>query len=614
MELQHAHGIIFNSVTKNLRHADYKRVCELAKLYKQLITGEDIDSLLRQFTRREDDALFTQRKALTQVITPSVASSIRQPFYKVGRVNNIITKINFKGTEDDTNRKEKIDTAILEYYGNLSLDGFMRGRFVDLSFTDPNAFIVTEFDNPERGANGELLAIPKPRPLEVSSEQAVNFEYENNQLKWLLVEMVGKDGLDYTLYFETHAIKYTQLKYDEDKFKALEIGKAVEVNNGQFSFVLVRVDDKRVFVVEEFTHASSVIPAIRIGYKQDLVTNGRTFVNPFHDALPYFMKSIKTVSEFDLTMCLHAFPQKFQYVARCEAEGCSGGKNLEGVECGTCKGTGVSIHTSTQDAVVLRMPDDKQDMLNLEQMVHYEYPPIDLIKFQNDYIQQLKNEVRQSVFNSEIFNQSQVVATATEMRISLDSVYDTLFPFTEKESEVYRHIVKVSAEYLDIKDVVVIRQFPKDFKFKTLTDLLAELKLASDSNAAGFVRRELSADIAQAQFIDKPEELKRIMTKEKFYPFPDKTTNEILYIISNNLTNQFNKVLYANFDNIFNELEEDAMVKNEYFYDYAFTKQRELLKLKVDALVANIDSGDLATGFGATTEDINVNNDADANQ
>jgi hypothetical protein len=301
--------------------------------------------------------------------------------------------------------------------------------------------------------------------------------------------------------------------------------------------------------------------------------------------MAYFMKSIKTVSEFDLTMALHAFPQKFQYAPKCSGlkdNNCDAGMTPDGTVCSVCKGSGYALHTSAQDAVMMRMPKKGDEIIDLQQLVHYEYPAIEILEFQNKFIFQLKNEARQAVFNSEIFDQAEVTKTATELRISLESVYDTLFPFAEAYSDMYKFIVTVVASFRDIEGIIVQHKFPKDFKFKTLTDLLGELKAANDSFAPGYIRQELSLDIAEQQFIDKPEELKRIRIKQGLFPFPDKTPTEIIYIISNDLTTDYNKILWANFDNIFSAMEKDAEKEGKYFYDFTTELIKQKLQLKID--------------------------------
>jgi hypothetical protein len=67
------------------QHEHYQRTVDLAVLYSQIISGKDIDKLLKQFVRREDDTMFEQRVNLTQQTTPSIANGIIKTFNKVYR-------------------------------------------------------------------------------------------------------------------------------------------------------------------------------------------------------------------------------------------------------------------------------------------------------------------------------------------------------------------------------------------------------------------------------------------------------------------------------------------------------------------------------------------------
>lgn len=594
---EQAFSILAETVTNNLRHKFYDHVVKYAKLLKILVTGEDMSLLLKKFSRREDDTQFNQRTELTQAITPAVAASIMTPFYKVGRANNIIKEIHFESTENAEAKLKDVTDGELFYYGDKSLHRYLETRLVDLNFTDPNSFIVTEFDIPEIGAQGEFLEKVAPRPFEVSSKEAINYFYKNNILQWLIIKLEStyetskgeiKVGESYTIYFQDIAIKFTQIELTAS---TIAEGRLIEFETEQGNVQYYRADKERFFIVESFEYNAGFVPATRVGYKLDLRTNGATYVSPMHDAMAYFMKSIKTVSEFDLTMALHAFPQKFQYVNRClgtNNNGCNNGQTNEGTICTKCNGSGVAIHASAADAVVMRIPKDKEDLMNLEQLVHYEYPPIDLLNFQGEFIFQLKNEARQAVFNSEIFTKSDVTKTATELTLSMEAVYDTLFPFAENFSKIYKDILYIIAKFRDVSDVIIEHRFPKDFKFKTTADLLNELKVANESGAAGYVRSELSMDIAEQQFIDKPLELKRIEVKQQYYPFPDKSPTEVAFIISSDLTTMYNKILYANFDNIFFELEKDAESKGINFYEQTPEVQQAQLDIKVNEMIAEI--------------------------
>lgn len=615
LKAEEAKKIIEKAINEGLVHQDYNHVVKLAKKYSQLITGKDIEDLLKQFTRREDENLFNQRKELTQQITPSICATIMNPFYKVGRTNNIIKKYILNDKQKSEEQIKKIGDAVLKYNGDKSLDSYLETRFTELSFTDPNGFIITEFDTPKIGAKGELLEFVNPRPFECSSKQAIDFHYQNNILKWLLVKLDLKYnesnkeliGNSYTIYLDTYSIRFTQIdsnKHNGDE-KSYINTISVDTNGKQQNVQLYKSENKKVFIVELFEHKTGKVPAIRVGYKRDLITDGRTCVNPLHDSLPYLMKSIKTVSEFDLTMALHAFPQKFQYVGRCTDKQCTDGTFADGAKCNTCGGTGYQIHSSAQDAIVLRLPRKDEELRDLTKMVHYVYPPIELLTFQKEYINEIEIKARKSVFNSEVFSKNEVVQTATEAKITMESVYDTLYPFAEKYSEVYKHTVTVIASLRDVNEIDVVHKFPKDFKFKTLDMLLAELKLANESNAPSYVKSEISMDIAEQQFVDKPEELSRIKVKQKFYPFQDKTREEILYIISNNKTTKFNEILYAHFDQLFTEIE----LENDGFYQLAFDKQREILKTKVETLIKQIESEEPASSMSFNASQTGLSNE-----
>lgn len=592
--LPELHSKIQDAVKNKTFHPNYKRTVALSVKYKQLMTGENIDSLLHQFVKREDTEMFNQRKQLTQAITPSAIATVTTPFYKVGRTNNITKKVVFK--KDEVSKTQKINKALSEFWGNKSLEQYLQARFTEISFSDPNAFIIVEFDQ-RPDENGVMSEVPSPRAFEVYSENVVNFHYDNNILEWVIIQLPlmfledgeNKPGKSFTIYGEQYALKYSQISLKGKE--GIAQGEFVQAMglNGEI-MVLYRPNEKEIFVVNEYEHKSKEVPAIRVGYKSDLVTDGKTCVNPFHDGLAYLMKSIKTVSEFDLTMALHTFPQKFMYAPRCTGQSttitCDNGMTPDGGVCINCKGTGLAIHTSAQDAITMRLPKDKDSMMDLEKLVYYAQPPIDIVKFQNEYIQQVKQEFYAAVFNSELVSKNEVAKTATGENIDLQNIYDTLFPYAEHYSDVFRHITKVSAYFVDIIDAEVIYKFPKDFKFRSFSELLDQLKKANDSNAPGYVREELSADLMEAQFIDKPEELAKIKIKTKFFPFSDKTDVEILYIISNGLTSKYKEVLWSNFGDIFTEIEENEVYKD--FYLMPYDKQKAIIDEKVNLIVKDL--------------------------
>ena len=609
IKLDKAKEILRNTITKDLKHQDYKRVCKIASEYTKYVTGEDIGSLLKRFNPRESEEQFNQRVELTQAVTSDMSNRLLTPMFKIGR-SRADVNISWKSNENSDKKKTLLLDAAGNFFGDESVEHYLTNRMVELDATDPNSFIVVEFAGVYDPTKPEQKVLPYP--FEVNSKEAINYEYINNELQFLVVEnefidydkdKKPKECSKYTIYVDNDAVVARQiLKDNVDTFRK-EFPK-IEI------WAINEEDDKtetEYYAITEANHKAGRVPARRVGTKKDLTTRGRTCVPIIHPAHPYFKKSIKTVSEFDLSTCLHLFPQKIQYDEVCPGDmpnnkPCTHGKTLEGHTCGVCKGTGFKTHTSSADIIRVKLPKDIKDMVSLENYITYKGPPIDLLKFQKDYgLYELTTLATKAVYTSDLYSTDTVSTTATEKTIDLDSVYDTLKPFADSWSAMWKHIMNVIAAYRDVnKDININHQFPKDFKMKSVTMLLEDLNKANSSGAPSYIKNEINKDLAQKLYIDNPNELLKIEVKNKFFPFNGKTENEINNIITNDLTSKFNKILYANFDNIFDELDAENSVNEVNFYRIEKTKQFELIKTKVQSIIDELDtaaSNDRAASF-----------------
>lgn len=613
--LEQGNAILRNTIKNKLTHRDYPRVCALALEYTAYVTGEDNEFLHKQFSPREDTAQFKQKLELSSAVTSAMANGIMNPMYKIGR-SRADSKITWKKTDKSEDNKSELLDVANKFYGDESVESYLTNRMVEIDSTDPNSFIVTEasgsFDpsKPLSATNKKLEAYP----FEVNSHEAVNYKFVNNELQFLIVKNdyngPVKDGKqlvfsNYTIYLENESVVARQIHKDDLQSFVTE--------NPSLVYDVFYTDEARdkadVFIITISEHKAGRIPARRVGTKKDLKTRGRTCVPLMHPAHPYFKKSIKVVSEFDLSTCLHLFPQKIQYSDLCPGDmenqqTCREGKTAEGGTCSLCKGTGYKIHTTGSDVILVKMPKDTKDMVSLENYITYKGPDLELIKFQMELgLFKLPELALKAVYNSELFSTDSVATTATEKNIDLDSVYDTLKPFADNWSAMWKHIMNVIASYRDLSEGITIQhQYPKDFKMKSLTMLLEDLSKASTSGAPSYIKNEINKDITQKLYIDSPSELLKIDIKNKFFPFNGKTESEISNIITNDLCTKYNKILYANFDNIFDELEVEQSMNNVDFYKVEKTKQATMIKEKVTAIISELDtelSSDRSNVFGS---------------
>lgn len=236
------------------------------------------------------------------------------------------------------------------------------------------------------------------------------------------------------------------------------------------------------------------------------------------------------------------------------------------------------------------MPEEAADAVSLENMLVYKSPPIDLVKFQNDYSLQLERQVHQAVFNSNAFvsknlavgsdGAPEVEITATGEDYNMESVYDTLKPYTLHYSETWVDIVTTFARLAGAtrEDVQIAHRFPQDLKMKNTRVLLADLKNANDSGAPSFMIDLINDDLAEVVYIGDPDSLKKYRTTKRYYPFSGKTPEQITELMNSKWVPDTIKVLYANFETIFKEIITDEPL---FFAIADVKKQDQIVKDKV---------------------------------
>jgi hypothetical protein len=588
MELQTALDYLPLVIEKDIRHIDYKRVCELATKYFAYYTGFGLDEMLQQVTSTETKEEFDQRKLLTKHITKSILNSTKIPFNKSLRKKPEYNKIDFI-TKNKEDAIKEINEYIETFNGTRSLDEFLEVLFIEFNYHDPNAWSIVEFET------NDPLRKAQPYPFIATSDQVIDFKLNNGILDYVIVmldikyqeEGKEKDGKKYTLYAGNETIVIQN------------VSKEYVLQPNQESIIIK--DErylKEVFTVKAKTDPDLTPAAIRFGYLCDPKTQYRTFLSIFDCAMPYLEKTLKINSEFDQSNAMITFAQRYAYMPTCTHEGCNSGIMPDGSNCPSCNGTGmVQAHSGVQQIISLPMPRSKEEMLDLNGLLVYKTPPIELLTFQKDYINQLKIDIHTTIFNVDLISKSEVSTTATEQLLNRDNMNDTLLPFARHYSEVRTHHVYFIAVYTDnVKtvrennktqpDIIITHKFPYDFKLKTLNELMGDLKAAYDSKASIATISAIEDDINEILYYDRPDELKKIRTINKYNPFRGNTPDEVKLMISSNLVSKFDQVLYTNLFNIFAELEREN--QEPWFYDLDEKKIYDLVVKKVEERTATL--------------------------
>jgi hypothetical protein len=576
--------VLTDVVKEGKRHQDYARVVTLAEKYFKLVTGKGIETLLHKIITRESDEEFAQRTNITKSVCPAILNSTKLPFQKATRKQPVVRMIEFESNSD--NKKTELETYISTYWGDKSLEKYLEYAFIDYNYTDPNAFLITEFDDFD-----PLVEKAKPYPFIATSEEAIMYEYKNELLEYLIVRLpiafldhgTPQQGSKYTMYLGMETIELKQISEHQ-----YHTGNILSENGEDITTVEI---NNLYYSLEYYEPKNEKIPAIRFGFIRDTETKGRTFVSLFHAVMAYLEKTLKIDSELDLSTAMVAFPQRFAYVSPCNNKDCNKGQLIDGSGlCPECHGSGMQpFHRGTMDVTTLALPRDPSEMVDLDKMMVYKMPPIELLTFQKEYVEYLKKSVHAMMFNADLFTRSQVSTTATEKNLETDNMNDTLYPFGRQYSSIWEFTVKDIATFIDLSEGLEVQhKYPNDFKMKGLSELMTELKMAKDASASTSTISAIEDDINEILYSDRPDTLKEMKIKNLINPFRGYSETDIRFIISQGNIPKYTRTLWENFESIFQDLETEN--QDPWLFDLNYNEILKLVKAKTEEYMQVIES------------------------
>jgi hypothetical protein len=186
----------------------------------------------------------------------------------------------------------------------------------------------------------------------------------------------------------------------------------------------------------------------------------------------------------------------------------------------------------------------------------------------------------------------------------MESVYDTLYPFSNKYSSVYIKQVKLIAVFTDNADkITVIHIFPKDFKLKTAKALIEDRSKAKEANIPSDLLREIDNDIAIKLYANNPERLIQYQIKQQHIPYRGKSDSQIQISFNMNLTTMFDKILWSNFDSIMGDLEAEYLDKGKNFYELTYDQRTDAVKVKTYEYIQEISDENPVSSLFPTGEE-----------
>lgn len=567
---------VLQLVVTGTKHGAYQQTIDKDAEVFALSTGKGLTDTLKRFDITETEREFKVRKQLTESIIPTVYQSLTDPQYKVPRSNNAVKVLSYTG-ENQKEQLTKLEGVLKLFDEKRSFDDWMGSRWIDINNEEPNKWVVLEwkaFDNTRE--------LAKPYPFEVTAEQAVYFDKTDRELNCLVVKLKRK----LTVNGEAKETdKYTYYG------RLLTLNCYLYVDGETLPETAEKIIiDKVYYWIEVFRpHDLGFVPAFQPGFIRDKI-NAEVYTSTVQKVFPVLKKLLEADSQYDITQLMHVFPRQFRYDTKCTNKGCNKGRLPSGEKCPKCSGTGfenTSRTTNAGQSTVLPLPTDPapDQIIDLAKLIFFANPPVDFIKYMEDHITKLKEECRQMLYGSEIFSRKAIAETATKSNIDIQSVYDTLYPLAIAWASDWEWGTTAIAKITALNtNLICSYKFGKDFKMKSLDELYADLQLVSTSGADNFIKSAIQDDIAGVIYSEDPHQRQKYFVMKQFFPFPGKTPEEILGIVTGGLTSRFNQILWANYESIFNKLEREQN-EGQLFYEKDADVQWKLIVPEVEAIM-----------------------------
>lgn len=576
--------LLENAINK-IKHPYYDRTNEVARYWTSMVTGTYQEEYIVSYKQRETEGQKEQRIHLYNPRTKDVAGSSIAIFDKVDNADPIAETVLFPNDSEQLNKSKvsDIDINISKFKDGESLKKWLSENYQNFNATDPNAWAIFTYYMD----NGVIKTTADIMP----SSSIIDFSYEFGDLQYLVTkeekQVASRKGGSITTidcyYIYTKDVIYI---YEELKDVMYDYGDAVKV----------KVSGKNeAFMSSEYQNLGDRVPAIRLGYNPDVFTNNKTFVSMLDKSEFLFKELINRKSEFDLSLALHTFLQKFQIAEPCdfndpeEKDHCDGGTmSRSGATCTKCKGTGLKIHTTSQDIILVKAPtaesaQEGQPFVGLQDRVHYPSLPFDIVNKQDELIDKYAKLVGVSIFGVDISERENPNVTATAISNYYDSINHVLSAYAYGKSAIYRFAVEQISINKGYGLPVVRYEYSDQFDILTLQEMFTMLKSAKESGAAYSTIQAMQDDITAKQNQGNPLVIEAVRIREQFKPFKGLSADERKMHLAALSEYDRNKIAYLYNDLIFDRIQASIDISN--FLMMPYDKQLELVNDQVAVIV-----------------------------
>lgn len=612
-------------IANNVKHK-YKKHCEEISLFwKSMVTGIGQDCFIISYRLSESDNQKKQRIRLHIPESVGVVNQMITTGKQINRTDNISEE--WIGKDEDI---AQVKERLMCYDGEDTLETYWDEKNIQLNTWDPNAFNLNdafEFD--------EANEKPFVFPTVIYSAAPQKIKQENKDMKeetllqqshphWRDYEYYNKI-LQYLIYDDTEslvttvdgqvAVTDTQVYWCISKGQACKLTMVpkgydyrthIEESDGDAQMIDLKETEKIMakvpkradielditssgthYILEVFDTKTNFVPARRVGYFKDPLTNGDVFESWLYGSKYSLIDLARKKAELDVSIATKGYVKTYQYVPTCSHidkedpnDCCLDGTMSKSLSaCPKCSGTGKKKikHSSPQDLITFdltyREPAEEEDLIDLSKLIHNVAIPKEALEMTKQLVEECKVNCSKNVFNTNIFNRSEVVSmTATEARAMNAPINNVLWEFATAKANNIKFSIHSIADFMDFHDIVkYLRKYSSDFGLETVTEILTMIKCAKDAGSHSEVVKALTMKLLSKLNRDNPERLNKIAVQECYRPFAGLSDSERVSKTSSLPELDSKKILCLYFDDIFRYIDHNM----EGFYSITNKDKRE---------------------------------------
>ena len=595
-------------VANKSRPSNYDQALKIEEAYTSLEDGEKLGGILTKYRDNIEDKEVSKVEKINNSKTPCAINRLRTIYLEVDRHDGKKDILTLDGKDASPDLSQlKLRMNNFEGRGK-SIDDYLDQHYWDWASLEPNSWLVLDFHPFDHKKDRAWTY-----PTHIKTKNVRGFEYVSGTLQYFAYhETIKVKGLDDNNNPTAFKEKLEWVLTPTNRYSLFKKPKGYELKEGEEIIRLRRevvytahIDEKTKVPIpasgkqEEFIDyvfngsydmKSAEVPAYQIGRKPDRRYKGlkQSLLKPAKERL---FDLAQTKARLDVVMSLHGIVQKFVYVEACNAKDevtgkvCHHGK-WDNAPCGVCGGTGKKkLHKSDFDVVTLELPMSVDGIragtpVDLANLIHFAEFPQNIVDKLHELVNEYELDVALSLFNTNIFNRSAVVApTATEVNSNWKPVNNVLYQYATGKKLLYEWCVRVTAHNadFDINKLQVKREYPTDFNLESYQELISMRTNALEAGSPSEVVHTFDEAILRKQNKNDHNLIDKIRCKEYFKPFKNLPEDDRASMALLLPEHDPKRILFMYYDDVFDHIEEN--IPN--FWKMPKLKLRE----KIDELV-----------------------------